>query len=136
VRSCRVANSWNTGILCWDDSILLRNIWQLGLWSSFWPLEMISLGLAFFYMAFWMRQFWLVIPAIVIGLNGLLLFFFAATGLWPPWKILWILEPFFIGLPLRVIGQKTQVPTSRDDWRKSFHFLCIRFDSNFPNYVP
>jgi hypothetical protein len=77
-----------------------------GLWTSLWPLELVSVGLAFLIMSVWMRLIWLGIPASIIGLNGLVLLFCVTTGLWSSWLVLWTVEPFFVGLPLLVIGLK------------------------------
>jgi|GEM_PF-7134475 len=81
--------------------------WQI--WSFVWPLEIVAIGLAFLSMAFWMHQIWLAIPASVFFFNGLLLLFYTTTSSWSPWKILWVLEPFFIGLPLLIIGFKQKI---------------------------
>ena len=75
-----------------------------GLWARLWPLEVIAAGLAFAFMTAWMELIWLLIPALLIGLTGLVLQFCAATGLWSAWSVLWVAEPLALGLALLVIG--------------------------------
>ena len=75
-----------------------------GIWAILWPLEVISVSLAFVLMAIFMKITWLMIPASIIGFTGLVLQFCAATGLWSSWAVLWTAVPFSVGLPLLVIG--------------------------------
>lgn len=49
-----------------------------------------------------MHNIWLMIPAIIVGVNGLIFQFCAVTGLWDLWAILWVLEPLSAGLALLV----------------------------------
>jgi hypothetical protein len=58
--------------------------------------------------AIYARQTWLVIPAIIIWLNGVLLQFCALTDLWEMWAVLWTVEPLAVGLALLVVGGKTR----------------------------
>lgn len=75
-----------------------------GLWSILWPLEVIAVGLAFVFMAIWMRIIWLLIPAFLVGFNGLVLGFCALTHLWSAWAVLWVIEPLALGLAFLIIG--------------------------------
>lgn len=75
-----------------------------GIWALLWPMEVISVSLAFVLMAIFMKIPWLMIPASIIGFTGLVLQFCAATGLWSSWAVLWTAVPFSVGLPLLVIG--------------------------------
>ncbi len=75
-----------------------------GVWAVLWPLEVLSVALGFVMMAVFLRVPWLMIPASIVGLTGLVLQFCAATGLWASWAVLWTVEPFAVGLPLLVIG--------------------------------
>jgi len=75
-----------------------------GIWATLWPLEVISLALAFVLMAVFLGVPWLMIPGSIVGFTGLVLQFCAATGLWSAWAVLWTVVPFSIGLPLLVIG--------------------------------
>lgn len=88
------------GILLFIASI--TGNWSI--WSFLWPLEVISVALGFVMMAVFLKIPWLLIPASIIGLTGLVLQFCAATGLWSSWAILWTVEPFAVGLPLLLIG--------------------------------
>ena len=70
------------------------------MWAHFWPLVVIALAVGFLLTAVFMRIIWFMIPAIIIGINGLLFQFCALTGLWQSWAILWTLEPLAVGLAL------------------------------------
>jgi len=59
--------------------------------------------------AFYMRVIWLMIPAIIIGANGLVFQFCAITGRWEAWAFLWTIEPLSVGLSLLVIGAKKRL---------------------------
>lgn len=78
------------------------NIW--GIWAFLWPLELLSLAMGFVAAAIYMRVIWLLIPAILIGLNGLAFQFCAITGLWEWWAWLWIIEPLAVGLSLLAVN--------------------------------
>lgn len=78
------------------------NAW--GAWSFLWPLEPLSLGVGFAFAALWMRSSGLAFPAIIVGLNGLVLAFCNTTGWWEAWSVLWTIEPLSIGLSLLVLG--------------------------------
>jgi hypothetical protein len=83
----------------------LFDSWDI--WSYLWPLEVLSLALGFMFAALYMRSPWLAIPAILIGLNGLVLQFCAVTGLWEAWSVLWTVEPLAIGMILLLVGVLT-----------------------------
>jgi hypothetical protein len=73
-------------------------------WAWMWPLEVLAVALGFLFAAVSMRVIWLLIPAIIIGANGLLLQFCALTGLWEVWAVMWAIEPLSVGLALLIIG--------------------------------
>jgi hypothetical protein len=89
-----------TGMLLFFASV--TGNWHI--WATLWPLEVISVGLGFILMAIFLKVSWLLIPASIIGMTGLVLQFCAATGLWSSWAVLWTVEPFAVGLPLLLIG--------------------------------
>jgi hypothetical protein len=89
-----------TGILLFLASI--SGNWHI--WAFLWPLEVISLAVGFILMSVFLKIPWLMIPASIIGLTGLVLQFCAATGGWSSWAVLWTVEPFAVGLPLLLIG--------------------------------
>jgi hypothetical protein len=60
----------------------------------------LGLAVGFLVTAVFARNRWLMMPAIIIGVNGLIFQFCAITGLWDWWSILWTLEPFAVGLAL------------------------------------
>jgi hypothetical protein len=71
-----------------------------GAWAWLWPQEVLAVALGFLFAAIGMRVTWLLIPAIVIGANGLLFQFCAFTDWWEVWAVLWTIEPLSIGLAL------------------------------------
>ncbi len=73
-------------------------------WAVAWPLEVLGLALGFGLAAVFMRVAALAIPAILLGVNGLVLAFCNSTGLWAAWVLLWPLEPLAVGLGLLVLG--------------------------------
>lgn len=84
-------------LLLWGS---IFNAW--GIWDYFWPMVIVGLALGFFATAVFMRNIWFMIPAIIIGVNGLIFQFCAITGLWDLWAILWTAEPLSVGLALIV----------------------------------
>jgi hypothetical protein len=80
----------------------LTGHWEV--WSVAWTLEILGLALGFALAAFFMRVPALAIPALIIGINGVMLAFCAVTGLWQSWAILWPIEFLSIGLGLFVLG--------------------------------
>jgi len=87
------------GILLFASLFDRWNVWELA-----WPLEVLALSVGFALAAIFMRVAGLAIPAIIIGVNGLMLAFCNLTGLWESWAILWPIEPLAIGLGLLVVG--------------------------------
>jgi hypothetical protein len=75
-----------------------------GVWAIAWPLEVLGVALGFTLAAIFMRVPGLAMPAIIIGLNGLVLAFCNLTGLWQAWAVVWPIEPLAVGLGLFVIG--------------------------------
>jgi hypothetical protein len=76
--------------------------WHVWTWA--WPLEALSLAAAFVCAALYARSIWLTIPAIFIGLNGLVLQFCALTGWWGAWAVLWPVEFLAVGLTLLIVS--------------------------------
>ena len=79
-------------------------------WEWLWPLEVLGVALGFLLAAAHLRVIWLIIPAIIIGANGLVLQFCAVTGLWDLWALLWAVEPLSVGVSLLLIGAKKRRP--------------------------
>lgn len=73
-------------------------------WAVAWPLVVLGVALGFGMAALFMRVPGLAFPAIIIGLNGLVLAFCNTTGLWAAWALLWPIEPLAVGLSLFVFG--------------------------------
>jgi hypothetical protein len=82
------------------------NWWQV--WKWLWPQEVLALALGCLFAAIYARRTWLLVPAIIIWLNGVLLQFCALTGLWQVWAVLWTVEPLAVGLALLAVGGKTR----------------------------
>ena len=87
------------GILLFASLFDRWNVWGLA-----WPLEVLGVALGFAMAAIFMRVVGLAIPAMIIGINGLMLAFCNLTGLWGAWAILWPIEPLSIGLGLLIVG--------------------------------
>jgi hypothetical protein len=77
-----------------------------GAWEWLWPLVVLSLAMAFLFAAIYTRVIWLLLPAIVIGANGLLLHYCALTDMWEVWAVLWTIEPLSVGLSFLLITLK------------------------------
>ena len=87
------------GILLLASLLDRWNVWEFA-----WPLEVLGLAVGFALAAIFMRMAGLAIPAMIIGVNGLMLAFCNLTGLWASWAILWPIEPLSIGLGLLILG--------------------------------
>lgn len=81
---------------------------QWNVWGYFWPVELLALALGFILSAIFSRIVWLIIPAIWIGLNGVVLQFCALTGAWGSWAVLWTIEPLAAGLTVLLTGIVTR----------------------------
>lgn len=91
-----------TGAILLLTSVL--NWWRL--WEWLWPQEVLALALGFLLAAIYMRVIWLFIPAIILGINGVMFQFCALTGLWEAWAVLWAIEPLAVGLSLLAVGAR------------------------------
>jgi hypothetical protein len=87
------------GILMFASLFDRWNVWALA-----WPLEVLGVALGFALAAIFMRAVGLAIPAMIVGVNGLMLAFCNLTGLWSAWAILWPIEPLAVGLGLLIVG--------------------------------
>ncbi len=97
-------------ILTTGGILLLASVFHAwGIWAWLWPMLLISMALGFLFAAVYMRLIWLLIPATIIGLNGLVFQFCAITGLWHWWSVLWVIEPLSVGLSLLVIGVRRDI---------------------------
>ena len=85
----------------------VSNYWNI--WTWLWPLEVLGVAAGFLFAAIYMRLIWLLIPAIIVGMNGLVLQFCAITGLWDLWSVLWTVEPLSVGLALLIVGLAKRV---------------------------
>ncbi|MEW6092744.1 MAG: protein kinase [Chloroflexota bacterium] len=92
------------GALTWLTLMILGNmvlLWASGVfgWTVFgyaWPSELILVGLLFFLLMVESSGPWLLIPGGMLMGNGLLLTYYALTGRWEDWALLWPLEPLIV----------------------------------------
>lgn len=95
-----------TGGILLFTSVL--NWWSA--WACLWPLEVLAVAGGFAFAGLWLRAIWLLIPAMIIGANGLLFQFCALTGSWQVWAVMWAIEPLSVGLSLLLIGAVRRTP--------------------------
>jgi hypothetical protein len=92
-------------VLATGGLLLFTSVFHVwGVWEWLWPLEVSSVALGFLFAAVWMRLIWLLIPAIIVGANGMVFQFCALTGLWTAWSVLWTVEPLAVGLAFLLVG--------------------------------
>ncbi|MBN1975905.1 MAG: hypothetical protein JW918_00760 [Anaerolineae bacterium] len=84
----------------------LLDAWRA--WEWLWPVEVLAVALGFLLAAIWMRAIWLLIPAVIIGANGLVFQFCAITGFWESWAVLWAIEPLSVGLAFLIVNLKAR----------------------------
>ena len=77
-------------------------------WARLWPVVILALAAGFICLALYVHNIWIVIPAIFIGLNGLVLQFCALTGWWSAWAVLWAVEPLAVGFTLLLTASQTR----------------------------
>lgn len=74
------------------------------IWALAWPMEVLAVAFGFGLAAVFMRVPALVIPSLIVGVNGIVLAFCNLTGLWQAWALLWPVEPLAVGLGLLILG--------------------------------
>ena len=97
----RAALTWLT-LMIFGNMLLL---WAGGVfgWEVLgytWPMELVLMGVLFFSLLVESSNIWLLIPGGMIMGNGLLLAYFALTGRWQDWALLWPLEPLLIAFSI------------------------------------
>ena len=85
----------------------VTNAWDV--WAWLWAMQLISQAMGFLFAAIYMRLIWLIIPATILGFNGMVFQFCAITGLWHWWSVLWVIEPLSVGLSLLLIGVRRDI---------------------------
>jgi serine/threonine-protein kinase len=80
--------------------IWLGGIFGGKVWAHAWPMEIIAIGILLSALMAALAIPWMVIPAGIVMANGLLFSFFALTGWWRLWTILWPLEPILVGISI------------------------------------
>lgn len=91
-----------TGVLLLFSSVF--HWWEV--WSLLWPLEVLSVALGCLLTAIKQKAPWLMVPAIIIGANGMILQFCTLTGWWRAWAVLWAVEPIAIGISLLTLNTR------------------------------
>lgn len=89
-----------TGAILMFASLFQR--WDV--WAFAWPFEVLAVATGFLLAAIFMRVPGLLIPASIVGVNGVILLFCNSTGLWSAWALLWPAEFLAIGLGLLLFG--------------------------------
>jgi hypothetical protein len=84
------------------------NAWSI--WAWLWPMVLLGTAIGFVIAGLYMDVSGLLIPATILGLNGLLFQFCAVTGLWNWWSVLWTVEPLSVGLALLLFGFRQNSP--------------------------
>ncbi len=74
------------------------------IWAHFWPQIVLALAAALGLLALYLRNIWLSLPALTLGLIGAALQFSALTGWWSVWAVLWTVAPLGAGLGLLLVG--------------------------------
>ncbi|MFZ6027126.1 MAG: hypothetical protein ACOYYS_05355 [Chloroflexota bacterium] len=93
-----------TGSILLINSVF--NWWDA--WAWLWPAVVISVAAGFLLAAIFTRIVWFGIPAILIGVNAVVLAFCNITGLWGWWSVLWTVEPLALGLCFLLIAAATR----------------------------
>jgi serine/threonine protein kinase len=83
----------------------LALLWLSGIfgWKVFghaWPLEIVAVGVLLSALMAALALPFMLIPAGILMGNGLLFSYYALTGRWSQWTILWPLEPLLVGLSI------------------------------------
>ncbi|MFH2104219.1 MAG: protein kinase [Chloroflexota bacterium] len=76
---------WASGVFGWD------------VFGRTWPLELIVGGSLLIALMTALAEPWLLIPGGIVVGNGFLFAYFALSGWWEHWAILWPLEPLLVG---------------------------------------
>jgi hypothetical protein len=96
------------GALTWLAAMILGNmflIWASGVFgwdvmAHAWPMELVLMGVLFFALMVESTNIWMIIPGGMIMGNGWLLGYYALTGRWQDWSLLWPLEPLLIAISI------------------------------------
>ncbi len=92
-------------ILATGGLLMLASLFSAwGIWGRLWPVEVIALGAGFLSAALYMRKPGLLVPGIILGMNGVLFQFCAWSGWWSIWAIAWLVEPLSVGLSLLALN--------------------------------
>ena len=73
---------------------LMTDRW--GVFGRGWPMELLLIGLLLAEVMADNGDIWILIPAGILLGNGYLFSFYAVTGFWPLWSVLWPLEPMLV----------------------------------------
>ncbi len=97
-----------------------------------WPAEVLLISLGFCLMMLYGGASWMMIPGGILLGNGVLLAFYALTGWWNLWGVLWPLEPLLIiGSVLYALwmaslkDQRHQLATQAGKWMTQLAFVVL-----------
>ena len=98
-------------ILVTGGILLLASVFHVwAIWAWLWPMEVLAVAAGFLAAALYMGVIELIIPAAIIGANGMLFQFCMVTGLWGWWSVLWTVEPLSVGVGLAIVGMVRHLP--------------------------
>jgi hypothetical protein len=86
--SINIVMLWLGGVFSWD------------VWGRAWPLEIVMTAVLLTALMAALANPWFLIPVGIVMGNGLLFTYFAMTGWWQHWMLLWPLEPILIAVSI------------------------------------
>ena len=94
------ATLYSVGAIVFANMALtwLGGIFGSKVWGHAWPLEILAVGVLLASLMAALANPWMLVPAGIVLGNGLLFSFFALTGWWRLWTVLWPLEPLLVGI--------------------------------------
>ncbi len=114
-------------------------------WGTMWPIFPIALGVIFYVVMFagGKGAAGFAVPATIITMIGLILFFQNLTGLWETWAYAWALIVLAVGLGIYIMGLYTGKETDRRGGLGVMRVGLILFiifgavmESIFRNFMP
>jgi len=95
--------------------LLIGQIFKQTFWETMWPLFPIAIGVVFYIIMFAGKKetAGFAIPATIITMIGLILFFQNLTGLWETWAYAWALIIVAVGLGIYIMSLYTGKESDR-----------------------
>lgn len=73
---------------------------QWAIYTTGWPFVLFLLASGLFYIMYVCNSIWMLIPAGIVFGNAVLFSYSSLTGNWEHWSMIWILEPWLIGISI------------------------------------